>query len=183
VVVRQLQGGPHGIDDPLDRPVGAVLERRVRLVGVDHAGEASGRRPLEGELVPQRRPQRQHPPGVVAVDLVGGAVGQRHPAGEAAHVRNRAGDRAHTAGRCHDVAVGVVVEPDRDPVCVGERPHQAVGHLEAHLPPVRPREAGREQVVAVVVEGESRTALDLVGQHPAVLVVIPALPDPVGSRP
>src|SRR5690606_34180764 len=109
------------------------------------------------------------------------AVGVGHPGGQVRHVDVGVGGGPHAVGCGHDVAVVVVLEADGDPVGVGQRPEQAVDHLDLHLPAVGPGDAGRERAVVGVVEGEPGASHHLVAGHPAGLVVLPALLEPAGA--
>ena len=112
VVVGELDRGADGVDDPVDGAVGAVLERRLPVVGVDQPGQAPRRRPLDGELAARRGPQGHEPPGRVAVERVDRAVGLDHPGRQPRRVELGGHRRAEPVGGGDHVPVGVVGEVD-----------------------------------------------------------------------
>ena len=75
----------------------------------------------------------------------------------------------------HHVAVSVVVEADGHAVGVGQRADEAAVQGDPHLPAVGARQPGGQRAVAFVVEREPSPAVHLVADHPAGLVVLPAL--------
>ena len=166
-----------------------MLEGGVAVVGVDQALEPPRRGPFQRVVVAERGTQPQHAAGVVAVELVHGAVGHRRAGGHAAHVGFGAGDRAQGVAGGDHVAVAVVVEADGDPVGVGQRTDQAaLGGVHRDVPALGTRQAGGERAVTPVDELDTGAAGDLMGGDPTVVVVVPpfdgaAGPGPAGRQP